>query len=336
MIYPKHIQTGWYKSGHCQGIALDMEKGYMYCSFTTSLIKLDLDGRLIGSVKGLLGHLGCIDFHEADGKVYGSLEYKNDAIGQGILKNARKDGSVQDGFYVAVFDVDKIDRVDMDACTDGVMKAVWLRDVLEDYKSPGHRYGCSGIDGLAFGPMFGASPSSKEYLCVAYGIYSDVERTDNDHQVILCYDTANWDQLAQPLFQTAPHTSGPAPYARYFVYTGNTTYGVQNLEYDAYTRRWYMAVYRGQKTSFPNPGLFAVDGSIAPKPAPLKGMDEFGFVLALDEHGINGWDLDLGSTGLFAFGDGRYYISHPKHGEQGDSTEIVLYRYDESAAFVEA
>jgi len=336
MNYPNSIFTGWYNTGHIQGIALDKEKGYMYCSFTTCLIKMDLQGNVIGSVKGLLGHLGCIDFHEADGKVYGSLEYKNDAIGKGILKNAQHADEVQDGFYIAIFDVDKIDRMDMDACSDGVMKAVWLREVLEDYKADGHRYGCSGIDGTAFGPMFGAPADSKEYLCVAYGIYSDTERTDNDHQVILCYDTDNWDELAQPLSQANPHTSGPVPYARYFVYTGNTTFGVQNLEYDANTHKWYMAVYRGTKPGFPNPGVFAIDGSVAPQMAPLKGLNEEGLTLALDEHGMNGWDFSLGTTGLYAFGDGRFYISHPMHDERGWASEITLYHYDEKSPFVKA
>jgi hypothetical protein len=44
------------------------------------------------------------------------------------------------------------------------------------------------------------------------------------------------------------HKSGPdAPEAKYFVYTGNTTFGVQNLEYDAYTGDFLAAVYNGRK-----------------------------------------------------------------------------------------
>ena len=58
---------------HIQGIAVDEKKGFIYYSFTTMLIKAKLDGTIVGSVKGLTGHLGCIDFNEADGKVYGSL-----------------------------------------------------------------------------------------------------------------------------------------------------------------------------------------------------------------------------------------------------------------------
>lgn len=325
MMFPEEIFSGWYHTGHCQGIAVDKEKGYIYYSFTTNLVKTDLQGNVIGSVTGLLGHLGCIDFHEADGKVYGSLEYKNDAIGRGILARNGVENEVQDAFYIVIFDVDKIDRMDMDACADGVMKGVWLRDVLEDYKAEGHRYGCSGIDGTAFGPMFGAPADSKEYLCVTYGIYSDPARTDNDNQVILCYDVEDWETLAQPLTQGALHTVGPAPYARFFVYTGNTTYGVQNLEYDAHSRKWLMCVYPGHKEQYPNPPLFAIDGTVAPIRTKPHGLDEEGLVLTLDEHGLSGWTFPYGSTGIFAFGDGRFYVSHPARSEQGDSSTVHLY-----------
>lgn len=75
-----------------------------------------MEGNIIGSVKGLAGHLGCIAYNYDDGRVYGSLEYKHDSIGEYILKNLLGDGTeVEDGWYVAIFDVDKIDRMDMDA-----------------------------------------------------------------------------------------------------------------------------------------------------------------------------------------------------------------------------
>ena len=74
MNYP--IFTGTHGNCHIQGIAVDQKKGYIYYSFTTKLIKSTLDGQIVGSVEGLTGHLGCIDFNEADGRVYGSLEYE--------------------------------------------------------------------------------------------------------------------------------------------------------------------------------------------------------------------------------------------------------------------
>ena len=37
-------------SSHVQGIAVDIENGYIYFSFTTKLIQTDLYGRILGSV----------------------------------------------------------------------------------------------------------------------------------------------------------------------------------------------------------------------------------------------------------------------------------------------
>ena len=45
------------------------------------LVKMDMKGNVVGTVTGLLGHLGCLEYNEQDGRLYGSLEYKNDAIG---------------------------------------------------------------------------------------------------------------------------------------------------------------------------------------------------------------------------------------------------------------
>ena len=160
---PRTIDSGTFPAGHIQGIAVDTERRYIYYSYTTMLVKADMQGRVVGTVTGLLGHLGCLDFNDADGRLYGSLEYKNDAIGRGILAMQGSDEAVTDGFYVAIFDVDRITREGMDAERDGIMTAVFLGDVLDDYKAEidtadgpvAHRYGCSGIDGISFGPRFG-------------------------------------------------------------------------------------------------------------------------------------------------------------------------------------
>lgn len=176
----------------------------------------------------------------------------------------------------------------MDAERDGIMTTVYLQDVVDDFtadmdgndvfdgdiaQTPDHRYGCSGIDGVAFGPRFGAPKDSPHDLHVAYGIYGNTERQDNDYQIILRYDTANWREYERPLNQAAPHHSGPAaPEERYFLFTGNTTYGVQNLEYDGYTGNWMVSVYRGTKKSFPNYPLYIIDGSKAPVLGEINGQ----------------------------------------------------------------
>ena len=132
---PRTILSGEQGPFHVQGIAVDLERGYIYFSFTTKLLKMDLAGNLIGSVDGLTGHLGCLTMNPADGRVYGSLEYKDDAIGKGIRKtlDGESEGADQTGFYIAVFDVDRIVRPDMDAERDRVMTAVYVKEAVDDY-----------------------------------------------------------------------------------------------------------------------------------------------------------------------------------------------------------
>ena len=317
-LLPREIFSGRYNTGHCQGIAVDLKKGYIYYSFTTCLVKSDLNGNVIGSVDGLLGHLGCIDFNEADGRVYGSLEYKNDSIGRGILTHLGHSGAINDAFYCAIFDVDKIDRMHMDACADGVMRTAYLKDVVDDYlaveNGVAHRHGCSGIDGTAIGPMPGAGRDSRQWVFIAYGIYGDVSRDDNDDQVILCYDPAELCALAQPFSQGSMHTSGPAaPHARLLVHTGNTEYGIQNLEYDAATGDYYAAVYKGKKVIYANKPMYVIDGSCAPVNNRLQ-------VKAVS-------DFPYGQTGMCALGDGTWYFSEDGRAEDGWYTFVRLYRY---------
>lgn len=341
---PRTVFTGHSKGGHIQGIALDKSRKYLYCSFTTELLKLDLEGNLIGSVKGLTGHLGCLALG-TDGRIYGSLEFKNDAVGKGILKNLGMEKELQDAFYIAIFDGDKITRTDMDAEKDGVMTTVYLKDVVDDFNAEEngikHRFGCSGIDGVTFAPAFGES--GKHDLYVAYGVYSDTDRNDNDYQVILRYDTDGWKEFEQPLSQENIHHSGPAKYTgRYFAYTGNTTYGVQNLEYDPWLKKWLMAVYPGKKTRFPNLPMYMLD---AEKPAvaeKLRGLETEGLVPAQWEKGIPhesgvwGWNFPYGSTGMISLGDGFYYFSEEGRDEEGHFSTIRLYRWsgEENAPFV--
>ena len=332
MQLPSSIFSGYHGSCHCQGIAVDTVKGYVYYSFTTKLIKTDLSGKLIGSVDGLIGHLGCIDFCEADGRVYGSLEYKNDAIGRGILRAlGDADKQIANAFYCAIFDCDRIDRIGMDAEHDGVMRAVYLPEVVADFEASvvvdgtelPHKYACSGIDGTARGPMWGCA-NGKQYLQICYGVYGDTCRTDNDYQVILGFDTeAWWDTAAQPLCQERMHQSGSYSVTKCFLHTGNTNWGVQNLEYDAYSGNWLVAVYPGKKPQFENCSMFVINGSIAPVRGVHEAYGEDIDCLALAGQSY----FPFGSTGMCALGDGRYYFSQSgKHPEHGQYTEATLWR----------
>lgn len=353
---PREIRSGDQGPFHVQGIAVDLERGFIYLSFTTRLLKMDLAGNLIGSVGGLTGHLGCLTMNPADGRVYGSLEYKDDVIGKGIRRKlAAEQGAAEDdtdrtGFYVAVFDAERITRPDMDAEKDRVMTSVYIRDAVDDYfatvenggRKVRHRFGCSGIDGVTFAPRFGANKEGGDYLYVAYGIYGDTLRTDNDYQVLLAYDTREWRRYEQPLSQDNLHKSGPAaPDHKYFVRTGNTSYGIQNLAYDPASGNIYAAVYKGKKSQYPNYSLFVIDGSKPARRELLKGFDEpaEGEVLSLLPAGnsagdIYGWNFKWGATGLCPLGGGYFYISqNARSKETGEqSTTVRLYEWTGDAA----
>ncbi len=330
---PLRIHGGAWPTSHVQGVAIDTRKGYMYWSFTQMLVKTDLQGTVVGTVEGLTGHLGDLDLNAQDGRVYGSLEYKS-----------------AKAFYIAIFDVDKIDRVGMSAERDGVMTAVHLDEVVDDFtadmdsngvfdgdtaQTPDHRYGSSGIDGVAFGPRFGRR-DGKETLKVAYGIYSNTERIDNDHQVILEYDVRRWRRYERPLAQDYPHRSGPSHHdGKYFVYTGNTRFGVQNLEYDAHTGTWMMAVYKGAKAGFPNYGFFTVDGSARPRRGIIRGQQgpEEGELLELRYAGLYhpasgtfGWEFH-GNYGILSLDNGYYYVAEGKKVGDKQDADVYLYRW---------
>jgi hypothetical protein len=338
---------GHWTSGHVQGIAVDVKGGYVYYSFTNLLAKYDFDGKLVGTLVGWTGHLGDLDFNPVDGKVYGSLEYKNDQA-----------------FYIAVIDVSRLDRMGVEASTSEIFRTVYLPEVAKDYAADmngdgrfdgdvgataDHRYGCSGIDGVSFGPAFGQT-DGKRYLTVAYGIYGNTERADNDHQVLLQYDVADWARYASPLTEAAPHRNGPAaPAAKVFVRTGNTSYGVQNLAYDDSGKRWLMGVYLGKKTAFPNYGLFAVEAAAKPVTADLVGVPgpggwEKGPLLPLADAGlkdaatdIRGWNQKA-DVGLQPIGHGLAYLAvNSKVGGQ-QTADLTLMRWtgDADKPFVPA
>ncbi|MBO4671582.1 MAG: hypothetical protein J5640_07075 [Bacteroidales bacterium] len=324
------------RDGHVQGIALDRAKGCMYFSFTSSFIKTDLSGNIIGTINRIQGHLGAMTLGP-DGRVYASLECKDDEIGKGIadrlgIENLSHDQAV---FYVAIIDVDRIDRPGMDPEKDGVMTTVCIREAVKDYA--GSTYGCTGIDGITFAPAIG-SRCKKLFLYVAYGIRGDNSRTDNDNQVILCYDIKDWKRKYETpvVFGTVP-TNGPEkPLHKYFIHTGNTTWGVQNMAYDAATGRIFLAVYKGKKPQYPNYPLFCFDVDQKPVKACPKGLSVKQEMLRLssdglldESTGVRGWNFKWGSTGLCPLGDGLWYISenHKDKATGIQSCTARLYRW---------
>ena len=347
--FPTCIHSGYHPEGHVQGIAIDEAGGYVYFSFTTILLKTDLAGNPVGSVCNIVGHLGCITFDPDRRRVYGSLELKHDAIGQGIVNRTGKELAAEDAFYLVSFDGDAIDSMNMDAeVTDeagrSVMTALYLPDVVRDYGETDevsgclHRYGCSGIDGTAYGPVFGAPANSEKKIMVCYGVYGDTARDDNDHQIILQYDPSMLHTYGRPLTQASPHHSGCPCEKRYFFHTGNTTYGVQNLEYDPYTRTYLTAVYTGRKEAFPNYPLFFMDAAQSPCEGELTGRGgERGLLLAEARptpavSAEGGCRFPLGQTGVYAFGNGTYafsrHLSRVENGIRTQASDVILYRLD--------
>ncbi len=342
---PKKLHSGPWKAGHVQGIAIDSKHEFVYISFTTMLVKMDMKGNVVGTVTGLLGHLGCLEFNENDGRVYGSLEYKDDAIGRGIMKQEGVSKKLETGFYVAIFDVDKINRMNMNAERDGVMTTVLLKTVVKDYnatvKLPSgekvkHRHGCSGFDGISFGPAFDGS--GRIMLTIAYGIYSDKKRSDNDYQILLQYDTKKWSKYEAPLLQEKMHNRGPAKAdGKYYVYTGNTSWGVQNLEYDSSGKRWFLACYPGKKDTFSNYTLFCVDATKTPIVRPLYGVgyEKEGPVLTYVIAGrsdrkdieVRGWHNKIGVFGMASLGGGYFYLASGGKTKQGRTATLHLARY---------
>lgn len=343
-VMPDSIFSGKQSGFHVQGIAIDKTNGFIYFSFTDKLVKTDLSGKLIGSVTGIVGHLGDLTFDPKTNTVYGSLEYKNDAVGKGIRKTLGVEDNNDLGFYIALFNGSLITKQGIDAGEENILKTIYLKEVVEDYKAEVkegnrtvfHRFGCSGIDGITLAPSIAAKDNGKKYLYVAYGIYGDTTRNDNDHQVILKYNIDNWNAIGQKLTQKQLHHTGPEkPLEKYFIRTGNTTYGIQNLEYDPHSGNFFAAVYPGTKSLFPNYSLFVIDGHKKPDRTRIISNNKTIRVKTLSllqagerdsKTGIRGWRFTWGSTGLFPIGDGFFYISHQGKAQDHKQTS-TLFKY---------
>lgn len=287
-------------NSHVQGIAYDKTERCFYCSFTSSFYKVGEDGEILASIDSIHGHLGAMSYDAKAGKVYASLECKDDEIGRGIAAGLGDEAYTKDEthFYLAEIDV-KAMKMDLHE----------LEEVRKDYLEG--NYGCSGIDGVTVAPEFKKGRISRKRLVyVAYGIYGDTTRVDNDYNILLAFKPGHFDK----------------PVKKIFIHTGNTTYGVQNLAYDAFDHQMYMAVYRGWKPQYPNYKLFATNIEQEPYKAVLDGVD-----YDTAEH----WQVDVssgsrfnwGSTGFCPLGDGYVYISQNASENGRQYTDIKLYKH---------
>lgn len=303
---------------HVQGIAYDKQEDQFVLSFTTSLVKADSSGKVIASVDKIHGHLGAITFDPETRKAYASLELKDDAIGSAISKGLGKEAYTKErsAFYIAEIDVDKLSSMGMSQ--DDVITLHPVHEAISDYREG--RYSCSGIDGIAIGPAPGKHKHGK-YLYVAYGIYGDPERTDNDYNIIVRYNLQDLNKALD----------------KYFVYTGSTNWGIQNMTYDPYSGKLLLAVYKGRKPHFPNYDLYSIDMSEKPFPAKLpypgysnekiKCLKLSDDGIGDSETGISGWRFKWGSTGICSLGNGLFYISENGKDKSGQYSGIRLYHW---------
>lgn len=317
---------------HCQGMAMDMDGGYVYYSYTNTFVKCDMEGNAVGSITGIQGHLGDICFNEKDGKVYASLNPEG-----------------KKALYLAIIDVENLNEMGVDAIKGGLIRTVHLTHVWKDFsakvknqgKTYSRRYGVSGTDAMCFGPSF--ETGTGHYLTISCGTTPQIERTDNDYQVLVQYDvTGWWDKYSQPLRYDKVHHIGPDKiHGKFFVYTGNTNYGVQTMTYFDELNLWFLNVYTTKKEDFPDYNLFIVDGDIKPKDKALKGQEKKDVqkVLTLYKDGsydektkIYGWRIPQGSKGMEYLFNGLFYIIHPYKTWYGKQTAVAyLYVWDPSA-----
>ncbi|MGN1226710.1 MAG: hypothetical protein ACI4TL_05675 [Candidatus Cryptobacteroides sp.] len=246
------------QSRHVQGIAWDEEKQRIYLSFTTRLLICDKYGEILSSVDRIHGHLGALCFEPSARKIYASLECKGDEIGSSISKDLKQEGYSDSRFYIAEFDPDAILKGESQE-----MKLYEVSEAKKDYDSKA--FGCSGIDGICI---------AEDKLLLAYGIYSDTSRVDNDNQVILRYSLSDLNKFEDKLF----------------IPTGNTRYGVQNMAWDASSNKLLIAVYPGEKAAYPNWSFFQVDYT----------------TLKVEK----GWHYPAAATGFCKVGDKQWYVAY--------------------------
>ena len=324
-VLPSKVEVKIKSKDHVQGMAIDTVARCFYLSFTTSMVKVDYEGNVLASIDSINGHLGAMTFDAASRKLYASLECKDDVIGQGIAKHLGKETFTQSKFYIMAFDVDEGGKTVQHgkAVLPGTgtklgIAGQWeITEAINDYKT---RYGCSGIDGVTIAPQIGKK-KGKPRLYVAYGIYGDISRRDNDHQILLEYK----------LDQFKPGAT-PKASAKYFVFTGNTNWGVQNLCYDPKTGCIFMACYAGKKPEYPNFSLFAVPVTQKPVKKVLRGLEEDGEHLSLalwqqgllgNVKGLRGWRFGDATTGVCTLGDGTWFVSTPLKLRKGVQTATI-------------
>ncbi|MFR5863805.1 MAG: hypothetical protein ACLUFV_00540 [Acutalibacteraceae bacterium] len=195
MTHIKVVNQNYHMQGFTSG------GGFVYFSFTDSLVKTTPAGTVKCQTEVHGGHLGDIDYY--DGKIYGSF------LGNALPGHAWDDWTC---FKIYVFDASDLRLLD-----------VIHMDVCDEYKrvsgTPADTRGFSGIDGVAFGKEPGTGARKMFVACatITGERYAD--------QILLqCTTEGRYER-------------------EYRIPTGNTVYGIQNLDYDEESGEFWFSTY---------------------------------------------------------------------------------------------
>lgn len=188
------------------------------------------------------------DIDYHDGKLYASY------MGNCLPGHAWNDWT---SFKIYVFDAETLentDRINLDIC-----------DYYKSLKgTPADTRGFQGIDGVAFGKI----PGTEEWrMFVACALDNGEDYKNN---ILLRF-------TADGVYET-----------EYPISTGNTVFGIQNLDYDATTGEFWFSTYGGSEPYQPKETLYKTDVNIT------KAEEKFCY---------------SSPYGFECLGNGRYYCS---------------------------
>ncbi len=223
---------------HMQGFTSG--NGYMYWSFTDTLVKTTMDGIVRRQTEVFGGHMGDCDYY--DGKIYVSY-----------MGNCPPGSYWEDwtAFRIYVFDAEDlslIKKLDLDICYK--YKAI--------ARTEGDTRGFQGIDGVAIAP----DPKTGEHkMFVACALWTGDEYPN---QIILQF-------TLDGVYET-----------EYHIPTGNTVYGIQNLDYDWENKEFWFTTYGSSTPKGSKECLFCIPYDLSGVSRKYRHSTPYGF------EGING------------------------------------------------
>ena len=313
-----HFKELTFRSGqyHVQGLAFDPRSQCVFLSTTTAIVKMSLDGSVLGSVVGFHGHIGAVTLDTLHRRLYASLEDLDDALCTNMARYANRQPVSREQIVMSIVevDIDKVNAKNMPFREVAVLHP--LHEPLSDYrtevnmdgKSYEGRFSCKGIDALAIGPAIGNASDEARYLYVACISDNDTLRADSEYNRLLCY---RLDDFSHSVHQ-------------YFIRTGLTSYGIQNMEWDSFRQCLHLFVYPGQKSSNPNYSQFSIDVTQPSYYAPLQGVSYFTepveqLKVASASH------FAAGAQGICQFDESRFLTAEYKKIDNHRYTTIKLF-----------